>query len=627
MHRANLRIFVAVVGTLLGSRKRYFCLSISALCAVASSVNAAEPTEQPTREETELALWNADRDQRMSWWRDARFGMFIHWGLYSGAGGVWNTKVYEQHYAEWIQHWAAVPCDEYARTMKPLFTPDPGVTDTWADLAKEAGMRYAVMTSKHHDGFTLFNSKAEYSLANKITESTNISPPGRDMAREFAESMRSRGLRAGFYYSLLDWQHPDAYEMAIPAYPKVEHQRNHAAYIDYIRGHVNELLSNYGPLCTIWFDYSDQQRQGKAWGASELLADLRTKQPGIVVNNRLFEGLENKSGDYGTPEKYVPPTGLPGMDWEVNHTLNESYGYSSHDTHWKDKTTIVRLLCDVVSKGGNLLLNIGPDSHGKVPDAAQATLRATGAWMKVNSEAIYGTTASPFARLPWGRATQKPGVLYLMVFDWPTDGRLAVPMHGVVKSARVLGRQGEISISKRDREGHRLELQLPQHAVDPACTVVKLELDGDVYPLPVLVTPGKDDVLTLLPHDAVLEGPSLRVEQVGAVEDVKYNLGYWLDASAIAKFPVGIAADQHGEYQVEIEIGCADASAGAAMKLQTPSGDLAFTVPATGGWHQYRTITLGNVKLDAGEHTLIVSVLTKPAEAAGNIRSITLRKR
>ncbi len=603
------------------------CVCLAALCAINAPVTAFEPTEHPAEEATELARWTADRDQRMAWWRDARFGMFIHWGLYSGAGGVWNSKVYEQHYAEWIQHWAAVPCDEYARAMKPLFTPDPGVTDTWADLAKAAGMRYAVMTSKHHDGFTLFNSKAEYSLANSITQCTNISPPGRDVAREFAESMRSRGVPAGFYYSLLDWQHPDAYEMAIPAYPKVERIRNHAAYINYVRGHVNELLSNYGPLCTIWFDYSDKQRQGQAWGASDLLADLRLKQPGIVVNNRLFEGLENKNGDYGTPEKHVPPTGLPGMDWEVNHTLNESYGYSSHDTHWKDTTTIVRLLCDVVSKGGNLLLNIGPDSHGKVPDAAQATLRATGAWMKVNSEAIYGTTASPFARLPWGRATQKPGVLYLMVFDWPIDGRLAVPMRGVVKSAHVLGRDGEISINKRDRDWQRLELQLPLSPVDTSCTVVKLELEGPVLPMPVLVTSGKDGVLALLPHDAILEGPSLRVEQVGAVEDVKYNLGYWLDASAIAKFPIGIAADQEGQYQVDIEIGCADASAGAAMKLQTPGGDFAFSVPATGGWHQYRTLTLGSVKLDAGEHTLIVSVVTKPAEAAGNIRSITLKKR
>ena len=598
------------------------CGALLAFCVSAEKGLASQSSD----ERQELAHWSSSREHRMAWWRDARFGMFIHWGLYSGAGGSWNGKIYPQHYAEWIQHWAAVPCQEYARTMKPLFVPDVAVTDAWADLAKSTGMRYAILTSKHHDGFTLFNSDQAYSLANTVTQSTNISPIDRDLAREFAESMRSRGVRPGFYYSLLDWQHPDAYEMALPAYAKSARTRDHANYIEYVRGHVNELLSNYGPLCTIWFDYSDHAHQGAAWGAAQLMSDLRTKQSGIVINNRLFQGLENKNGDYGTPEKYVPPTGLPGMDWEVNHTLNESYGFSAHDKGWKDPAVVVQLLCDVVSKGGNLLLNVGPDAHGVVPLEAQATLHAVGDWMRVNSEAIYGTTASPFARLPWGRATQKSGALYLMVFDWPSDGRLIVPMRGAVKSARLLGRDGELSFHCAAKDRERLEVQLPDHAVGSGCSVVKLELASDVSPLPLLVFPARNGVATFGPHDASFTGTALRVEQVGAVENVKYNLGYWLDQSSTVSFHIGIDGDQQGQYAVEMEIACADASAGAKMKLQAPSGDLEFIVPATGGWQQYETVSLGKITLDAGAHALVLRALTKPGEAVANVRSVTLRR-
>ncbi len=583
--------------------------------------HAAPPTEAE-----QVALWASDRDARMAWWRDARFGMFIHWGLYSPAGGFWEGKRYEQHYAEWIQHWAAVPCAEYARQMRPNFRPDPGFADRWAELAQEAGMSYAVMTSKHHDGFTLFNSKQAYSLANPVAGGTNISPQGRDVAREFADAMRARGLRAGFYYSLLDWQHPDAYEMALPGYPKDGHARDHARYLAYMRGHVDELLSNYGPLSTIWFDYSDEVHQGAAWGAAQLMSDMRAKQPAILVNNRLFFGLENKNGDYGTPEKYVPPTGLPGMDWEVNHTLNESYGFSAHDMNWKDTATVVRLLSDIVSKGGNLLLNIGPDAQGRVPEAAQKTLRGVGAWMKVNGEAIRGTTASPFQRLPWGRATQKPGVLYLHIWEWPKDRRLVVPMQGTVRGARLLGSDAVMPAAASEQESGRLVVALPVQPVDAACSVVRLDLEGDVSALPLLVFPDAAGTITLTPHDATLEGPSIRVERVGVIGDVTHNIGYWLDPAATASWPIGIGATQGGGYRVEIDLSCADAAAGSRMRLEIEgvSGALEFTVPATGRWQLYRTIEVGRVELPLGSHRAILRALSKPGEAVTNVRSIRL---
>ena len=595
--------------------------------AVGGSVNSwPSRGSEPPATVDQVALWAADRDARMAWWREARFGMFVHWGLYSGAGGVWDGKIYTQHYAEWIQHWAGVPCAEYARQMRPLFAPEPGVTDSWASLAKQAGMRYAVMTSKHHDGFTLFNSTAAYSVGNQVAGGTNISPPGRDVAREFAESMRAKGIKPGFYYSLLDWQHPDAYEMALPAYPMPTRRRDPAAYKAYVRAHVHELLTNYGPLATIWFDYSDATRQGEAWGADELMADMRREQPGILVNNRLYNGLENKKGDYGTPEKYVPPTGLPGMDWEVNHTLNESYGFSSHDKGWKDTTTVVRLLCDVVSKGGNLLLNIGPDAKGRVPEAAQETLRGVGRWMDVNSGAIYGTTASPFAFLPWGRATVKGRVVNLMVFDWPSDGVLRVPLKNAVVTARIVGSQVAVGVSGSGGPDG-VVLALPKSAVDPACSVIEVEIAGVPEPMPYRTGPGADGSFTLGPRLATLVGPGLCIERRGkggTRNDPQENLGCWSDLGATVAWDLAVPPAGAGTYEVRAEVACDDASAGAGIRLEASASVCEPTVKGTGGWGEFREEVWGTITLAAGATRITLVATSKPGEAVVNLRGVRL---
>jgi alpha-L-fucosidase len=252
--------------------------------------------------------------------------------------------------------------------------------------------------------------------------------------------------------------------------------------------------------------------------------------------------------------------------------------------------------------------------------------------MKTNGEAIYGTTASPFGKLPWGRATRRGDALYLMVFDWPTDGQLLVPMQGKVRSARLLGSDAPVACERSASQGGRLSVRLPAKPVDPACTVIRLELDGMVEPMPFAVLPDVTGIITLVPHDATLEGASLRVEQVGDIGDVKYNLGYWLDPAAKASWPVSLSTAHAGEYMVSAEIACTDAAAGSDVRfeLTTPNGAapaaaaLELKVPATGGWQKYRTVELGRVSFAAGDHRLVLRATSKPGEAVVNVRSIRL---
>ena len=286
----------------------------------------------------------------------------------------------------------------------------------------------------------------------------------------------------------------------------------------------------------------------------------------------------------------------------------------------------MRLLSDVVSKGGNLLLNVGPDARGRVPEPAERALRGVGEWMRVHGEAIRGTTASPFQRLPWGRATRKPGILYLHVWEWPADGRLIVPMQGPVRAARLLGTDRPLEFGPSEPDGGRLVISLPREPVDPAVSVVRLDLEGDVVPMTFLVFPSADGSITLTPHDATLDGPSIRVERVGVIGDVTHNVGYWIDPVATATWPIGIGAMQQGAYRVEAEIACANAAAGSRLRFEVDGGAGApeFTVPATGGWQSYRTVEVGRVELPFGSHRAVLRALSKPGEAVVNVRSIRL---
>jgi alpha-L-fucosidase len=362
--------------------------------------------------------------------------MFVHWGLYAVPAGTYKGKRIDG-IGEWIMNSAPIPIEEYEK-FADAFNPIGFNADEWVRLAKNAGMKYIVITSKHHDGFCLWDSK--------VTEwdMMDATPFGRDILAELAAACKRHKIKLCFYHSIMDWHHPDAQAPFYPNYNDTNRSNpNFDRYVEqYMKPQLAELLANYGPLGVMWFD-GEWIKDWTEPKGKELYAWLRELQPDLIINNRVgkgrkgMEGLsagDDYAGDFGTPEQQVPATGLPGVDWETCMTMNDTWGYKAYDENWKSSEDLIRHLVDIASKGGNFLLNVGPTPEGLIPAASVARVEAMGRWMAVNGESIYGTTASPIGRPSWGRCTAQGNRLYLHVFDWPTDGRLSlslpVAIHG-----------------------------------------------------------------------------------------------------------------------------------------------------------------------------------------------------
>lgn len=422
-----------------------------------------------------------DPDDRMQWWREARFGLFIHWGLYSILEGEYAGN---PNHAEWIRTTAQIPLEEYDRLLE-RFNPVHFDADAWCEMAADAGMRYIVITTKHHDGFCLFDSK--------VSDFDVMSTPfQRDIMKELSEAARRHGLRIGWYHSIMDWHHPDY--LPRRGWEKADRPADGAdfsRFVAYLHAQVRELLTNYGPIDIMWFD-GEWESTWTAELGNELYAMCREISPKTIINNRVSKGREgmagmtregNFAGDFGTPEQEVPEGGLPGVDWESCITMNRHWGWNRADTDWKSSNELIRLLVDVASKGGNLLLNVGPKPDGTFPEEAVARLREIGDWMDLNGEAIYGTQAGPFRDLPFGRCTMRPAgdttTLYLHVFDWPDDGTLTVPGLGnSVRDAHMLAGPRVRPLSHRRVGGDIVLKGLPSAPVHPASTTIVLVVDG-----------------------------------------------------------------------------------------------------------------------------------------------------
>jgi alpha-L-fucosidase len=477
-----------------------------------------------------------ERAARMAWWTDARFGMFIHWGLYAVPAGEWKG---ETSHGEWIRTTAQIPLKEYDAFAGKL-NPVKFDARSWVRMAKDAGMKYIVITSKHHDGFCLFDASAsDFDIM--------ATPFGRDALKELSAAAREEGIKLCFYYSIMDWHHPDYL-------PRREWEKSRSAdgadfarYIRYMKSELKDLLTNYGEIGVLWFDGEWEATWNDSLGR-DLEAYVRSLQPGIIVNNRVgasragMEGFSKDAdapGDFGTPEQEIPAKGLPGVSWESCMTMNDHWGFNARDTNFKSTRELVRNLAEIASKGGNFLLNVGPTSEGLFPAASVDRLRGIGEWMKVNGESIYGTQASPFTALAGAYCTQKPRGektrLYFHILDWPADGVLRIPgLLNAADPAFLLADPAQPLPVVR-KEDALLVAVGPAPAPGPHA-VIAVDIDGapDVSDPPIF---GTDVRIFVGSTDVSVSSPRSRVE-------VRYTTDGSVPAisSPIVQGPIRIAA-------------------------------------------------------------------------------------
>ena len=564
-----------------------------------SSANAQENAESTEQ----------DRDTRLKWWREGKFGMFVHWGVYSTTGGLYNGKKLPNS-AEWMMNRGKIPIAEYEKYAED-FNPVDFNAEQFVGLAKKTGMKYIVITAKHHDGFAMFGSKA-----NKFNV-VDQTPFGRDIMKELADECQKQGIKFGFYYSQAqDWHHPggfgNSWDKTLKKVSSDEYVNQKAV------PEVKQLLTEYGPIGIFWWD-TPRKMTKESFDALHSLTKL---QADVITNDRLGEDYP---GDYKTFERHIPDRGPVGKDWEVCQPISGSWGYKIGDESWKSSKTLIRNLIDISHKGGNYLLNVSPTGKGTLLPPAMERLSEIGKWIDVNGESIYGTTGSPLENLEWGRCTKKVDgeqtTLYLHVFDWPSDGKLTVSgLKNQIQEAKLLDGGAVLQTQSAD-DG--VVVSLPAEPSNEYASVVVLKVDGVLEVVATLPMVGSKESLTLTADKAFVHNNEGSKNAGLREHDGIPHIGYWLDNEAFVEWT--FKAKEPGQYEVSAE-----------FSVESPTTKFSFglvgqptvvEMPSTGGYGKYKKKVLGVIEVKSSDEQ---TIRIKPEASAWNpinLRAITLKRK
>ncbi len=519
----------------------------------------------------------AVENQKTKWFQEARFGMFIHWGLFAGHAGTYKGKKY-YGISEWLQQRAKIPAKEYEQFAAD-FNPVNFDAEKWVTLAKASGIKYIVITAKHHEGFAMFQSMVS---AFNIVDAT---PYKKDPMKALAAACRKAGIKLGFYYSQYqDWHEPNG---GGNDWDYDDTKKDHPAYYAAKAiPQIKELLTNYGDIGLIWFDTPGDMTPEQS---TVFLKKVKDWQPNCLVSSRVGNGL----GDYTDFGDGEVPAGVVKGPWEAIFTHNDSWGYSSFDNNFKTPKEIIRLLTTISSKGGNLLLNIGPMANGKIPEPSQKYFLETGKWLRQNGESIYGTTCSLIKPQPWGVTTNKPGKLFVHIFQSPLNGKISIPLKGItIQKAYWLSSKKKLMVTMNTTG---LELQLPSALPDLRDAVVAIEYSGTMvenYATPETWSRQYPE-FSLLPDFATVKGNA-------TISTVTYShyFGDWKHTVCIKNLQsptdevsFEIQIKEKGDYKITLEYAAGKDSEGEEGILEIAGQQFPFQVLKTGEHDEWKPLT------------------------------------